>query len=509
MTRSRYGDHYFDLEDPRQRVTVAPMSLDLEHGVLGACLHSADATRMLAAGATEACFSTEKNRAAFRAFREAANLNGHPLDIALLGARLADPTHAAVLFEAGDLVIPANVPEHLRELRKVTAARFRHAAGLRIRNAPTPGDEATWSWAREQLAMADALMAESSASTTSPRLLGMGGGAFLAQQFPPTVAYVEDVLSSDGGGWIGGEEKLGKSYYALEEALCLAFALTVCGRFAVPDRRRVLFLEEEDSPRRAQARLQALIRGHGFDPEDAETRAELEAWLRIVAWEGFSFDNPEMVASLDATIAAFRPAVVYVDVLRKVTARDLNKAVEASALLAILDDLRRRHNVVFRLIHHYRKNQGFRAGRGSQEIGGSFVLGAWAEQSLFFEPISRKQGDVRVSVQTKDGAPVPAFRLLIESEGPSHAPTLVRLIAKTDEEAASDADDVIAQAVGTLPKSVAVEGQSGVSITTLVQTLKKSDKTIRRALERLVEAGRVLVTGTTTKQAKLYGVVGR
>jgi len=37
-------------------------------------------------------------------------------------------------------------------------------------------------------------------------------------------------------------------------------------------------------------------------------------------WEGFTFDDVAMVARLEATIADFRPAVVYVDVLRKVTA---------------------------------------------------------------------------------------------------------------------------------------------------------------------------------------------
>jgi RecA-family ATPase len=59
--------------------------------------------------------------------------------------------------------------------------------------------------------------------------------------------YIDALLSSDGGGRIGGEEKLGKSYYALHEALSLALGLPVCGRFTVPARRRVLFVEEEDS----------------------------------------------------------------------------------------------------------------------------------------------------------------------------------------------------------------------------------------------------------------------
>jgi len=264
-------------------------------------------------------------------------------------------------------------------------------------------------------------------------------------------------------------------------------------------------IAEEDSPRRTHHRLRALLRGHGFDPDDPSLRANLDTWLRIAPWTGFTFDAQDMVDRLKASIAEFQPEICYVDVLRKVTLRDLNKAAEAGELLAILDGLRREHGVVFRIVHHYRKAQGHRVGRGSQEIGGSFVLGAWAENSLFFEPVGRKQGPARVEVQTKDAPPIPGFRLKIESEGPAYAPTLVRLVAEEDV-APNSLDDVVWQAIGTLPKEDAVEGEPGVSLKAVVAHLKKGDKTIRRCLERLCKSKRCLVTGTATKGAKLYGV---
>jgi bifunctional DNA primase/polymerase-like protein/AAA domain-containing protein/primase-like protein len=335
--------------------------------------------------------------------------------------------------------------------------------------------------------------------------LGVGAGQFLAQSFPDSRPLVEGILSDDGGGWLGGEEKLGKSYYALEEAVCLALGLPVCGQFAVPDRQRVLLIEEEDPPRRTHRRLRALLRGHGYDPDGATVRAELDTWMRVSVWEGFTFDVPAMVARLDAALAEFRPAVCYVDVLRKVTLRDLNKAAEASALLALLDGLRRSYQVVFRIIHHYRKVQGFRAGRGSQEIGGSFVLGAWGENSLFFEPVGRKQGAVRVEAQSKDNPPQPAFRLRIDAEGPLWAPDCVRLVAEGEPDVA-EADDLVFQALGSLPPIEALTGAPGVSIKAIVGAVKKSEKTVRRSLDRLLDSDRVLVTGTVTKQAKLYAV---
>jgi len=298
---------------------------------------------------------------------------------------------------------------------------------------------------------------------------------------------------------------LGKSFYSLEEGLGLALGFPVCGRFAVPAPRRVFFLEEEDGPRRTRTRIRALLRGHGLDPDDPDVRVLLDRQFRIEVWSGFSFDNPDMVERLERALADFEPAVLYVDVLRKVTFKDLNKAVEASTLLATIDAIRRRYGVAIRLVHHYRKAQGFRVGRGSQELGGSFVLSAWAENSLFFEPIGRKEGAVRVAIQTKDGTPRAAFRLSIESEGPLHAPTLVRLRAE-DDHAGEDVDDLVVQAIAALPKTPALGGQPGATLEAIMAATRRSNRTIRRALKRLEDSGRVLVTGQVAKQKNLYGV---
>src|SRR5262249_8189636 len=171
----------------------------------------------------------------------------------------------------------------------------------------------------------------------APTLKLLGMGAFLAQTFAEPEPLIEGILSDDGGGWIGGEEKLGKTWWEEAEALSLALAKPLAGRFNVPARPRALILEEEDSPRRTHRPGRALLRGHGVDPDDPAVRDDLDAWLRISVWSGFTLDNRLLVAQLEEAIKDFRPAVVYIDCLRKVTTRDLNKAAEASALLGILD----------------------------------------------------------------------------------------------------------------------------------------------------------------------------
>jgi hypothetical protein len=342
-----------------------------------------------------------------------------------------------------------------------------------------------------------------------PLIAPIGAGTFLARTFPEPRVYVDGILSDDGPGFLAGEEKLGKSWYMLEEGSSLATSTPVAGRFAVPESRRVTIFAEEDSPRRTQRRLRAVLRGKGIDPDDGSVQVVLDRWLRICVWSGFNLDLPQMVVELRAHCAEFHPEVVYIDCLRKITARDLNKAAEASALLAVLDEIRREFNVTFRLVHHYRKQQGgFRSGRGSQEIGGSFVLGAWAENSLFFEPIGRKQGAVKISVQCKDLPPSPDFTLRITFEGPAHDPVSVRLQVEevAPAPAAAEVDELVYQAIATAPTVPAKAGLAGVPVDSVATVVKKCDKTVRDSIRRLLDAERCLVVGFAAKQKKLYGV---
>lgn len=348
-----------------------------------------------------------------------------------------------------------------------------------------------------------------------PTPLGISFIDFFNKDFPPADVLVEGLLASDGGGWIGGEEKLGKTFYALEEALCLALKLPVCGRFQVPTQTRVLFIEEEDPPQRVKRRLQALLRGHDQDPEDLDVQRQLFKHLQLAIWEGFSLDKPEMVARLEASLMEFRPRVVYLDVFRKLTLQDLNKADEASKLLETLDRLRRKYDVIFRIVHHFRKGQGgYRTGRGSQEMSGSYVLGAWGENSLFFSPIGKAQGMARVEIQRKDAAGMPPFKLTLESNGEHDTsdPEVMRLVTHDIDQKTHEAElkEQVYDAIQTCPKTEALKGRDGVTLKAICQHLKRrSDKPVREALKELAREKRVQVVGTGQYNADLWDVLER
>jgi hypothetical protein len=411
----------------------------------------------------------------------------------------------------------ASVREQLQAINWCGTARLVHLpmkdlSDLHVANpeAFDPRLAAAQQEAEDLVAWVDPRAAASALSiTTTPvsaRPFTEGAGELLARPFPPVESYIESILTAEGSGFIGGEEKLGKSYYALTEAFCLAMGLTVCGRFAVPQRRRVLFIEEEDSPRRTQLRLRALARGRGLDPDDPAFQQELSTWFRLAVWTGFRLDEPSWLARLEDELTAFPAAVVYLDVLRKLTAKDLNKQAEASGIFDELDRIRRTRECLFRVLHHYRKSQGLRMGRGSQEMGGSYVLAAWAEQSVFLEPIGRKGGGTRFDVQLKDGAAPQTLRLRWESEGPQHEPLWVRLHLddmKADQAPGEKYADQVLQLLATLPPEPSLYGQ-GVTVKVLAVALKISDRTVRRTLDFLIEKGLCAANASPSTKLRRY-----
>lgn len=328
----------------------------------------------------------------------------------------------------------------------------------------------------------------------------VGAGEFLGRDLPDRLAIVEGLLYDDGAGFIAGEEKTGETLLAEHLSLALVFARPVGGRFAVPARRRVLFVEEEDSVRRTHRRLRKMVRGLGLDPDDADVRAELDAGFRLSVWSGVNLDDEGWWGRLEQEVATFKPRVLLFDPLSKLTARSLTKAEEIRPLLNRLDALRRRYSIVVLLVHHYRKQQGERMGRGSQEIAGSYVLGAWAEQSLYLEPKDRTGKLVSLTLQSKDAeTPAEPLRVVV-TETPD---TLI--VTVEDLPTAAGMAERVWEALGTAAPSEPHTGLVGVSVKTLMVALKvRSDKTIRVALGELVAAGRALEVGTTTKQAKLY-----
>jgi putative DNA primase/helicase len=337
---------------------------------------------------------------------------------------------------------------------------------------------------------------------------GMNMADFLKYPVRPLEQIIDGILSTDGSGFLGGTEKTGKTYEALTEAVGIALGLPVLGH-AVQEPRRVYFVAVEDSMRRVQSRVRAILRGYGLDPAAPEVQQALaERFVVRPAGRGVSLDDPEFIKTLHEVCQGYKPDVVYFDVLRKLTRGNLNDPTYASTICGIFDDLHERYGVVVRVVHHFRKPQGPKPfGGGSSEIAGSYVFGAWANDSLFFQ--RGRDGVTVVTFQSKDLAPLPPFTLKLYTEGPRHDPHLVRLVAedvKPKAPASTPIDAKIITLMPTLATTTAHKGKPGISMETLIKATGAGENTVRRAVDRLVKVKRLVEVGTFAKGAKLYAL---
>ncbi|MFI5338451.1 MAG: AAA family ATPase [Candidatus Methylomirabilales bacterium] len=310
--------------------------------------------------------------------------------------------------------------------------------------------------------------------------------ALLAEPETDPEWLVDSLLARGDVGFIPAEPKLAKSWLAYLLSLCLATGQTFLD-FKVPERRRVLLMSEEDSRRRLARRIRQLVAGlGGIRPEDG--------WLRFTSRTGFKLDVPEWVERLRVELAAFRPDVVIIDVLRRLHDLEENSNQDMGKLTNTLNDLRRDFGCGFLILHHNRKlAQGTpRRGRGGQEMSGAGVLHGWSEASLYLSKGSGK-GKFIVTPEHKDVAEaepfvihlmdVPGGGVRIENEGPATV-------------------DKGAQTRAMLLEALPPESEGiGRNVKELSEALKFSLNTVRAHLKALREDGAADTRKPLGKQA--------
>ncbi len=307
-------------------------------------------------------------------------------------------------------------------------------------------------------------------------------GALLAEPETEPDWLVDSLLARGDVGFVAAEPKLGKSWLAYLMALCLATKRPFLG-FKVPKQCRVLLMSEEDSRRRLARRIRQLVAGlDGTPPEDA--------WFRFTSRTGFKLDAPEWVDRLRAELAAFRPDIVLMDVLRRLHDLDENSNRDMGRLTNVLNDLRRDFGCGFLVLHHNRKlSQGNgKRGRGGQEMSGAGVLHGWSEAALYIAK-GAGRGKFILTPEHKDAAEVEPFvvhltdtpggGVRIENEGPA-----------TVDKGAQTRTKLL-EALPTEP---------GVSVKDLSDTLSLSMNTVRAHLKALQADGAALNTPAIGKE---------
>jgi len=297
------------------------------------------------------------------------------------------------------------------------------------------------------------------------------------------------LVQEDQCAVIGGEPKAGKTWFALDMALCLASGRRVLDRWEPCRAGKVLLFSPEGGPLVASNRAHQLCWGMGINPADISGRLlGLTGRLHV--------DCEQDYQRLLATIGRERPDVLLLDPLIGVHHAAENESSEMQPVLDGIRDLRQAHpGLCIWLVHHTSK--GGRDQSRGYALRGSSALGGWYD-TLISVRLPGAEGDWtrRVDVDHRCASPPDPVGFTLQA-GPGLVAGLeaIRLTACDAPAIGSPpgrGGKQRAEASGRKQQLVALlTEKKTTSVQALADALKVHPKTIGRYLDALEAAGRV------------------
>lgn len=274
---------------------------------------------------------------------------------------------------------------------------------------------------------------------------------FFGEVIPRPKWLIKDIWPEGGCGFIAGAPKSYKSWIALDMAIALATGTPFLNdeRFAVVGkRRRVLYLQQEDSKSLIKDRFDTVV--DGKSPQH-NRRGYMEMAGRRVYWNpplpmgdhffmqvrtGFIASDEGWQSWLDEMIAEAQIDCVIIDTLFASAGDvDTDKGQEMmSKMLNPLRQLSEKHNCAMVIVHHNKKDSGGGGKNGGSVIDGlsdragkdmlgTTALHAWVDTALYVRArmqVERVNG-LSVAVPNEGGegstfVGVPGTEVFIERE---------------------------------------------------------------------------------------------
>lgn len=302
----------------------------------------------------------------------------------------------------------------------------------------------------------------------------------------PIPWLVENLVEAGTIGFIGGCPKQTKSWLALHIAHALATGNPVLGHFHVKEKRRVLYIQEEDGERLVRRRIGQMMEGHGFAlPEDEFFHYSVRVGLQI--------DRPEWVEALKRDCEAFKPDLIIADVLNKMHSKEENSQPGMTVVMSGFERIRRATNAAILIVHHFGKRS---EGRGNKNLRGSSVLSGCSENSLYvYEEVKDKLYSVDFESKTMAQDP---FKYALEARDWEPGKPAIRLQFAGQDKANQVPDD-LGKVLAAIRDQIVAVGPTGCTSRRLKEVVGLSDGTVRTHARRLVQAGLVRVDNIRVK----------
>lgn len=226
---------------------------------------------------------------------------------------------------------------------------------------------------------------------------------------PAAVGWLVDSIWPVGArGWIAGEAKLGKSWLALELAVCIAAGVPFLDRHAITQPGLVFYLTEESNLRNIYNRLRMLLLAKGLGPD------VLRGNLRLLVRKRVKLTDPSWRTRILAAIDRDKPVMLFLDPLRRYHDGGENDSADLVAVLDAAAEFQE-HGCAVPIVHHMRKTSEANADvRTGQQMRGSSDLHAWSDAAFYCTGTKDDKNVVAVEVELKDAESPPSFMVRIE-----------------------------------------------------------------------------------------------
>lgn len=215
---------------------------------------------------------------------------------------------------------------------------------------------------------------------------------FLSLNITPPKYLINQVWPEEGIGFVAGPPKAFKSFLTLEMAFAIATGKQFLGRFAVPEERRVLVVQQESSLGAFQVRVRNAAERFGESHN-----------LFILSNKSLSLEDEAQIERLEAEIERIRPALVILDPLASFISGDENSASEMGAVIRLLRRLRDSYKTGFAVVHHSTKGTGkVSTDRGGMRMRGSSAFYAAAEAGLWVDRVDDESLRSKVRFELKE-----------------------------------------------------------------------------------------------------------
>ena len=234
---------------------------------------------------------------------------------------------------------------------------------------------------------------------------------------------IKGIIPKSEVGLLVGKRGERKTFTGLHFALCLASGLKAFGIDEVPEKKKVLIIDEETGKNAMAGRMKAMAKAEGLE--------KLPLEIKFFSFAGTKFDRKgtENYMRFTKTVREFRPDLIIVDCLQRCVTFEVDKdnASISELFTGVVRPIINAYGTTWLFIHHMRKSptMNYRPEDPLDEVRGGSELVNYCRFVLMCQSPRGQQ-------KTEEGGELMVFKVLKMSNAPITEPKVISFVNNGD-----------------------------------------------------------------------------